>query len=76
MVQIICLFQYQMQLAEAGNVYEFAWYRWYSNLFFLVLVLRLLYMLGTEHSSLHIFLNIWCQILFLEDLHDASLYNF
>ena len=31
---------------------------------------------GTEHSLLHIFLNIWCQILFLEDLHDSSLYNF
>ena len=29
-------------------------------------------MLGTEHSLLHIFLNIWCQILFLEDMHDGE----
>ena len=32
-------------------------------------------MLATEHSLLRMFLNIWCQIWFPEDLHDASLYN-
>ena len=35
--------------------------------------LRLLFVLATEHTLLHIFLNIWRQILFPEDLHDAAL---
>ena len=33
-------------------------------------------MLAKEHSLLRMFLNIWRQILFPEDLHHASLYNF
>ena len=33
-------------------------------------------MLAMEHPLLRMLLNIWHQILFLEDLHDASLYNF
>ena len=39
-------------------------------------VLRLLFMLATEHTLLRMFLNIWCQILFPEDLHDAAFWNF
>ena len=35
--------------------------------------LRLLFVLPTEHSLLRMFLNIWRQIWFPEDLHDASL---
>ena len=36
-------------------------------------VLRLLFVLGTEHTLLPMFLNIWRRILILEDLHDAAL---
>ena len=35
--------------------------------------LRLLLVLATKHTLLRIFLNIWHQILFPEDLHDAAL---
>ena len=35
-------------------------------------VLRLLFVLATEHTLLRIFLNIWRQILLLRDLHDAA----
>ena len=38
--------------------------------------LRLLFVLATEHTLSFMFLNIWHQILFLGDLHDAALYNF
>ena len=34
---------------------------------------RLLFVLATEHNLLRIFLSIWRQILFPEDLHDAAL---
>ena len=36
-------------------------------------MLRLLFVLVTEHTVLHMFSNIWHQILFLGDLHDAAL---
>ena len=36
----------------------------------------LLFVLATEHSLLRMFLNIWRQILFPENLHDALRYNF
>ena len=38
--------------------------------------LRLLFVLAMEHTLLHMFLNIWHQILFLGNLHDASPLNF
>ena len=38
--------------------------------------LRLLFVLATEHTSLHMFLNIWRQILFLRDQDDAAVQNF
>ena len=34
--------------------------------------LRLLFVLATEHTLLHMFLNIWRQILFPEDLCNAA----
>ena len=37
------------------------------------MTLRLLFMLATDNSSLRMFLNIWRQILFPEDLHDPTL---
>ena len=39
-------------------------------------ILRLLFVLAREHSLLRMFLNIWREIWFPEDPHDASLYNF
>ena len=38
--------------------------------------LRLLFMLARKHTLLRMFLNIWRQVLFPGDLHDAGLYNF
>ena len=38
--------------------------------------LRLLFVLATEHTLLRMFLNIWCQILFLGSLHNAALQDF
>ena len=35
--------------------------------------LRLLFLLASEHTLLRMFLNIWRQILFPGDLHDAAL---
>ena len=35
--------------------------------------LRLLFVLATEHTLLYMFLNIWREILFPGDLHDAAL---
>ena len=37
---------------------------------------RLLFLLVTENTLLSMFLNIWPQILFLEDLNDTALPNF
>ena len=37
------------------------------------LPLRLLFVLATEHTLLRMFLNIWRQILYPEDLRDADL---
>ena len=37
---------------------------------------RLLFMLVMENTLLSMFLNIWPQILFLEDLNDTALQNF
>ena len=36
-------------------------------------LLRLLFVLATEHTLLRMFLNIWRQILFSGDLHDDTL---
>ena len=37
------------------------------------ILLRLLFVLATEHTLLRMFFNIWRQILFPGDLHDAAL---
>ena len=37
------------------------------------LFLKLLFVLAAEHTLLHMFLNIWRQILFLGDLRDDAL---
>ena len=42
----------------------------------LMKLLRLLFVLATEHTLLRMFLNVWCQILFPGDLHDTALKNF
>ena len=39
-------------------------------------ILRLLFVLATEHFLLRIFLNTWRQILFPGDLHDDASKNF
>ena len=42
----------------------------------MVVALRLLFLLATDHTLLRMFLNIWRQILFPGDLQDAALQNF